>query len=356
MKIEILSEKVICSNESSMHSYFAWPSVARLKNGKLAMTASGFRVGHICPFGKCVISFSEDEGETWSNPTPVIDTPLDDRDGGVVPFGESSVLVTSFNNNIQMQREYAAPNERFGAYINAYLDLVEQMDWEKYVGSTYRISHDNGRTFGELGFIPVNTPHGPTPMADGSLLYVGRVFTADNSYSETENHLACYKLYADGSWEFLSEIENVPGYIACEPYAVVLEDGTILVHLRVDRGVFTIFQCESYDGGRSFTKPHRILPERGGAPAHIIADGSTLISVYGYRSRPYGIRAMFSKDRGKTWDIDHVLVDNAPSPDMGYPASVIRKDGSILTVYYTRENGFSGSVIKQVVWRYREDG
>jgi len=355
MKIEVLSEKVICSNRDSIHCYFAWPTVARLKNGKLAMTASGYRVGHLCPFGKCVISFSEDEGETWSNPTTVIDTPLDDRDGGVVPFGEAGVLVTSFNNTVGKQREWAENNKKYGDYIRAYLDLIEPMDWERYLGSTYRISYDNGQTFGELGTIPVQTPHGPVALQDGSFLYVGRVFTGDNSYSETENHLACYRLYTNGTWEFLSEIENVPGHISCEPYAVVLEDGTILVHIRVDCDEFTIFQCESYDGGRSFTKPHRILPEFGGSPAHIIADGEMLISVYGYRSQPYGIRAMFSEDGGKTWDIDNVIVDHAPSPDMGYPASVIRNDGSILTVYYTRQDGLPGSVIKQVIWRYRKD-
>ena len=77
-----------------------------------------------------------------------------------------------------------------------------------------------------------------------------------------------------------------------------------------------------------------------------------LISTYGYRREPYGIRAMFSSDGGKSWDVDHVLVDNGPSPDLGYPASVVRKDGTILTVYYTRQEGMPGSVIKQIIWRY----
>ena len=42
MKIQVLSSKVICSNPNSFHNYFAWPSVARLHDGRLAMVASGF--------------------------------------------------------------------------------------------------------------------------------------------------------------------------------------------------------------------------------------------------------------------------------------------------------------------------
>ena len=107
MKIKILEEaRVVMSNYGSIHDYFAWPTVKRLKNGRLAMGASGYRMEHICPFGKAVLSFSEDEGKTWSVPAPIIDTVLDDRDTGLCPFGESGLIVTSFNNTRQMQKGY----------------------------------------------------------------------------------------------------------------------------------------------------------------------------------------------------------------------------------------------------------
>ena len=362
MNIEIVSQKVICSNEGSLHSYFAWPSVARLKDGRLAMVASGFRLAHICPFGKCIISYSSDEGQTWSLPAIVMDTPLDDRDGGITAFGESSVIVTSFNNNIEAQRNWSAWYHDSMTYRNSYLDLVEKKcDWEKYLGSTYRISHDNGVTFGELMKIPVGCPHGPAVMPDGTLLYVGRKFSADDSFRD-ETHLSCYKMYPNGTFEYISEIENVcwendnsdRELVSCEPHAIVLEDGKIIVHIRVQggKGVFTIYQSESLDGGKTFTKPHRLLAENGGSPAHIIDDNGTLISTYGYRNVPYGIRAMFSKDGGETWDIDNVIVDNGDNGDLGYPSSVVLEDGSILTVFYAKPEGYSSAVIMQVIWRY----
>ena len=356
MKIEILSKKIICSCEEGIHNYFAWPSVVRLNDGRLAMVASGYRLGHICPFGKVIISFSEDEGNTWSLPSVVIDTPLDDRDGGITAFGKSNVIVTSFNNSIEAQREWSKNNKEYGVYINSYLDLVQKKcEWNKYLGSTFRISHDNGRTFGEIMRIPITCPHGPVAMPDGSLLYIGRKFSPDDSFQSGEKYLSCYRLFQDGSYKFLSEIENVGrNFFSCEPHAIVLENNKIIVHIRVqnNEGVFTIYQCESYDGGKQFTIPHKLLSEKGGAPAHIINHNGMLISVYGYRCEPYGIRAMFSRDEGETWGVDNIITESEESADLGYPTSVALNDGRILTVYYTHPDEKKPAVIKQVIWKY----
>ena len=141
MKIKLIGEpKTIMSNPHSRYNYFAWPTAARLKNGKIAVVASGYRLRHVCPFGKTVISFSEDEGETYSLPSPVIDTPLDDRDGGIVAFGKSGVLVTSFNNPKEIYRKYCEGD----GVSSAYLDSLTDADEQKYGGSLYRISYDNG--------------------------------------------------------------------------------------------------------------------------------------------------------------------------------------------------------------------
>ncbi len=103
----------------------------RLQNGLIAVAASGFRVGHICPFGKCVISFSSDEGESFSLPAPVIDTVLDDRDGGLCTFSDSGLIVASFNNSTSQQRKWAEEglNARGvrNALINAYLNTEERL-------------------------------------------------------------------------------------------------------------------------------------------------------------------------------------------------------------------------------------
>ena len=99
-KVHVIQKSVIMEKPDSVHNYFAWPSVTTLRDGTLAAVASGFRFDHVCPFGKSVIAYSYDEGKSWSEPAPVIDTILDDRDAGILNFGEKDVIFTSFNNSI----------------------------------------------------------------------------------------------------------------------------------------------------------------------------------------------------------------------------------------------------------------
>jgi hypothetical protein len=231
------------------------------------------------------------------------------------------------------------------------------LDWEKaeekYLGSTFVMSHDGGYTFSPVMRVPVTSPHGPTLMRDGSILYIGRTFSCDDKQMQTDC-VEAYRVNADGSYEKLGEIENIdPSLLSCEPHAIVLESGKIIVHIRVHkRGFFTIFQSESYDGGMTFTKPRQLLGDQGGAPAHLLRlNDGTLISAYGYREEPYGVRFMYSKDNGETWSTDHVLWDQGLGNDLGYPCSVQLANGDILTVFYARETEEGPAVIHQIKWR-----
>lgn len=80
--IHVDEMKTMIQNSDSRFNYFAWPSVARLRDGSLAAVCSGFRIGHVCPFGKVVMVKSADEGRMWTRPCIVMDTPLDDRGEG----------------------------------------------------------------------------------------------------------------------------------------------------------------------------------------------------------------------------------------------------------------------------------
>ncbi len=361
--MKILSNTVACSNDDGVFCYFGWPSVAYLPDGRLALAASGFRMRHVCPFGKGVICYSSDEGKSWTRPAPVIDTPLDDRDSGVVSFGKGRVIFTSFNNSIAAQRAWM---ERLGedtpeqaaskAFTRAYIELLAaRPDSERLLGSTYRISDDGGTVFGPVRLSPVTSPHGPMPTKDGGLMYIGRRFTANDSPDQGGRpYLECWRLGKDDAFEYLSSIPNIPNgeggcYLSCEPHALELPDGRILVHIRVQGGCFTVYQSESSDGGRSFTAPRRLLEPNGGSPAHLLMHSSgALLSVYGYRNAPYGIRYMLSQDMGRTWMTDLVLTDEHATGDLGYPASVEISGGRILTVYYVNEGG--ASRIRQIVW------
>lgn len=356
MKITKIGEfKTIISNPDSRHNYFAWPTAVRLKNGKIAVAASGFRLRHVCPFGKTVISFSEDDGETYTAPAPVIDTVLDDRDGGIATFGESGVIVTSFNNTAEMQSRHDPD-----PYMAAYIDTITKEDEDKFLGSTFRISYDNGVTFGKLYKSPITSPHGPSEMADGSLLWIGRVFEGCGHGTEGIG-IKAYKIDpADGSMEYLGEIENIDdGYetpLSCEPHQIILKDGTIICHIRVQRSgehkLFTVYQSESKDGGRSWSKPHPVIGETDGAPPHLLEHSSgALICTYTCRKAPYETRAAISFDGGNSWDVNHVLDVNGVSWDVGYPSTVELKNGDLITVIYAHKSENEPAVIMQQKWR-----
>lgn len=358
MKIKVLEEaQVVMSNYGSIHDYFGWPTLKRLRNGRLALGASGYRMEHICPFGKAVLSFSENEGRTWTVPAPVIDTVLDDRDTGLCPFGESGLIITSFNNTRQMQKGYLNGHinrrtDEEKAYVLGYLSLVSDEQEQAALGSTYRVSHDNGVTFGPLHISPVTSPHGPIELKDGRILWVGTQFHSQDGRS----HVEAYEMDLQGSMTLLGSVENVTengkDYGFCEPYTIELKDGTLLCHMRTDCS-FATFQTVSRDGGRTWSKPVRLWADLMGAPVHLLElPGGNILGTYGFREKPYGICAMLSKDGGATWDIQNHIYINPISADLGYPCTAELSDGSLLTAFYAIEEENGPCVIMQTRWTF----
>lgn len=354
MNIKLIGNpKVIMSNPDSRHGYFAWPTAALLQDGKIAVGASGFRIEHVCPFGKGVLSYSFDGGETYTYPAPVIDTPLDDRDVGICPFGESGVIMTSFNNSADFQREYNKDNE----YAQRYIDSITKEDEEKYLGSVFRISRDCGITFGEICHSPVTSPHGPTQLRNGTVLWAGTRF--DDVFGGIEIHSLDTE---SGETEFIGKIvlSDKRGVLN-EPHMIELPSGRLICHMRCENSeafeggeedLFTVYQSISDDGGKSWSEPRMLLDETGGAPPHLILLRSgVLLSTYGRRKLPYGIMAMFSSDGGETWEKDIRLFENNESDDIGYPSTVEFPDGTLLTVFYARENEESPCRIYQQKWK-----
>ena len=82
--------------QGSVFGYQGWGTVARDEEGTLYTVASGFRVSHICPFGKTVMYISRNNGRTWSPPIVINDTYMDDRDAGILYMGNGRMLVTWF--------------------------------------------------------------------------------------------------------------------------------------------------------------------------------------------------------------------------------------------------------------------
>lgn len=353
-KINLIgAPKVVMSNPNSSHGYFAWPTVTRLQNGKICVGASGYRVEHICPFGTGVITFSEDNGESYSDLIPIFDTPLDDRDVGLTPFGKSGLIATSFNNTIEFQRENMPQTQECFDYINS----VSPKEEEKYLGILFRISNDCGNTFGEIYKSPVSSPHGPIELKDGTVLWVGRKLSI-------HNHIYAYTLNTEtAEMTFRGDLgiykyEEFKELYCYEPYAIQLPDGKIICHLRVENAeetIFTLYQTESLDNGKTWSKPRQIIGDQSGAPSHILRHSSgILIAAISHRAMPCGIHIIFSEDNGKTWVDEQSIFQNLNTDDLGYPSTIEMEDGSLLTVFYSRETEEHPALILQQKWYFEK--
>lgn len=78
------------------------------------------------------------------------------------------------------------------------------------------------------------------------------------------------------------------------------------------------------------------VTQRNEINAHLqrLQDGRLLLS-YGRRiAGRFGVAARLSSDEGKTWGKPMTIVDDLLTRDCGYPSSVQRADGTIVTAYY----------------------
>ena len=343
---------VICRLPGERFGYFGWPSVTRMEDGTLVAASSGLRAGHICPWGKTVLFWSRDDGTTWSPPRIVNDTPLDDRDAGIVSLGGSRLLLTWFSLDVRPYRQsHASQGSEWDKACSQYDDALVK----KWAGSWIRISEDGGGAWSDFIRAPVNAPHGPIRLRNGELLYFGKCWLNDGSTGPIR---AASSTDAGRTWQDSGNVPIPAGSKPanfCEPHAIELSPGHLLGLVRSERvndGFvdFHMYQTESTNGGKSWST----LRSTGiyGSPPHLLRHSSSkVICTYGYRQSPCGIRAMISRDEGQTWEHDWIIRDDAPDHDLGYPSTVELADGSLFTVYYQKVPGDEKCSLLWSRWR-----
>jgi hypothetical protein len=121
---------------------------------------------------------------------------------------------------------------------------------------------------------------------------------------------------------------------------------------RRDRARAWIDAYTSGDDGHSWSLLGTPEPDtgEGNPPSLVRLQEGRLALVYGVRRRPFGIRARFSADRGKTWSEPFALHDNGGGNDLGYVRSVVRPDGKVVSVYYFHDRPESIRYLAATVW------
>jgi hypothetical protein len=107
----------------------------------------------------------------------------------------------------------------------------------------------------------------------------------------------------------------------------------------------------SDDEGRHWTCLGAATGDIGGNPPSLVRlkDGR-LCLTYGFRRKPFGVRARITGDEGRTWGPEVILRDDGLTGDLGYPRSVVRPDGKVVTVDYFNGPQDEDRTIQATIW------
>lgn len=329
--------------------YSAFPSVTVLPDGELLCAfrrapSRKYLYGaggdsHTNANSYLVSLRSKDNGETWtSSPRLLYAHPFGgSQDPCLFTLDNGELLCTSYGWATLSELERAArprslTHEGFG-FLGGY--VVRSMD--------------GGRTWGDVAY-PLALPGNQTQdlqgrglptynrgalcqLKDGSVAWA--VVKHDTVKPlRTSVHLIT-SMDRGTSWSYVGPIAADEDRSFNETSLLETKNGDLVAFLRTDDSEMKAAMAVSRDGGQSF-EPWVNLGWSG-LPLQAInlTDGRILV-VYGYRAKPYGIRARIIK--GDLSDAqtapEFILRDDGGSGDLGYPWAVQLADGRVMVVYY----------------------
>jgi hypothetical protein len=155
------------------------------------------------------------------------------------------------------------------------------------------------------------------------------------------------------TWKFLAWIGPEPTRYAIMPSTVKIGESELLTAIRCrDATKSWIETHRSLDNGATWKLDATPAPDtgEGNPPSMIRLKDGRICLTYGYRAAPFSIRARLSSDGGRTWGKDIVLRDDGGGRDIGYPRTVQRADGKIVTVYYFHDTPKGDRYIAATIW------
>jgi hypothetical protein len=167
------------------------------------------------------------------------------------------------------------------------------------------------------------------------------LFLTASKSNNREGRPICVRTTDGGkTWQWVAHIGPEPPGYAIMPSTVRLSPHDLLTTIRRaeddPKRRSWIEAWTSSNNGTSWSLLNEPVPDTGeGNPPHLLrlADGR-LCLTYGLRAKPFGIYARLSSDAGKTWSDPITLRDDGGGRDLGYPRSVQRPDGKVVTIYY----------------------
>jgi hypothetical protein len=252
--------------------------------------------------GRAEIIRSDDGGLTWSRPEVMIDTPLDDRSPAAVSLSDGTQVASLFVSDEKDSRT---------AIIRSFDD-----------GKTWEQSPH----YLEAPFQGAATDGPPLELPDKSLLLA--VYGTNGELKDLASVVGVFRSNDRGdTWKCIGTIKAP--YELSESSIAPLRDGRLILIARAEGAL-----SWSSDKGQTWTEPIR-LPFRMADPWLLTLKDGTLLCVHrSYHQEKRGLRAILSRDGGKTWFAAGPDYGFSVDPSVyGYSRGIQLPDGSIYVVY-----------------------
>lgn len=322
------------------HGAWSWGDeiLVGFEIGRFRRATHGHAIDYNQP-AEHVLARSLDGGETWTIERPPGLRPPPGRKVAGVPTGEGGKLLTDCPGGLDFTEPGFALTARMESIHDGQSRFYSSLDRGRSWSGPFRLP-DFGQpgTAARTDYV-VNGPHDLT------------LFLTAAKSNRKEGRVVCART-RDGAktWSLESFVVPEPegDEFAIMPSSVRLPDRSILTAVRY-RQYIDLFV--SRDDGQSWTHLSRPAPRTGGNPPSLLRlrDGR-IVLTYGYRLKPYGIRAVVSEDEGRTWGPQIVLRDDGGGPDLGYTRTVQRTDGKLVTVYYYNVDADTERFIGATIW------
>lgn len=277
-----------------------------------------------------LLARSLDGGETWELEYPEEKNSLLPR--GAMLFGTPLPHV-----------QYPPITELKEPINFSHPDLTLTFRMEDHRGggqSRFYYSYDRGKNWSGPFALPLFDTPGIAARTD--YLVEGEhellLFLTAGKSNGREGRTLCVRTHDGGlTWEFVSWVGPEPGGFRIMPSTIRLSDEEILTTVRRREGPRRwIKSWISNDQGKSWKVLGNVATDvgQGNPPSLIKLNDGRLAITYANRKEPFGIRARISKDNGRTWSYPIILRSDGGNHDIGYPVSVQRNDGKVVTIYY----------------------
>lgn len=341
----------------SSQFYATFPSVVKTNDGDLLVSfrrapdrklfnESG--TNHVDANSYLVGVRSSDGGLTWSSePELLYAHPFGgSQDPCLIRLQDGRLICASYGwafvreSGLEKLKQPATVHQGGVVFLGGYL-LFSDDDGNEWEGPVYPPPVQGELRFNAMGeTLPAYNRGAMCEGRNGKIYWVVAGCTDKNNIKKTSNHLLVSedKGY---TWEYLSVVaeDTVASFNETSIYET--PGGDLVAFMRTAGLDDQACIARSADGGKTFTAWKKMGFQGHPLQAIRLPDNRVFL-VYGYRHKPYGIRArILNAECSDYATAEEIIIrDDGGSGDIGYPWAVMIGDHQILVTYYfNKDNG-----------------